>query len=70
MSVWPHMNIGNLNPDKYDCEWFHLTALRRVGYQSVMRPMVVQELDGAISTAPRVGPIQMPVCLRMINSLG
>ena len=57
------MNIGNLNPNKYDCERFHLTALRRVGYQSVMRPMVVQELDVAILMAPPMGPIQMPVRL-------
>lgn len=67
MSVTPHMNIGNLNPNKYDCEQFHLTALHRVGYQSVMMPMVVQELDSAISMAPCVGPIQMPVRLWMIN---
>lgn len=42
------MNIGNLDPDKYGREEFHLTVVHRAGYPLVMRPKVVQELDGAI----------------------
>ena len=62
------MNIGNPDPNEYGQEGFHSTVVRRAFYPLVMRPIVVQELDGAILKASHVDLIQMPDFLRMINS--